>query len=113
MHDQDTSTEHIPVLLPDVLQYLDPKEGESYLDLTGGYGGHASAVLEQTKNPKGSVLVDRDSNAIAELEKRFAGQGIGLINADFLTASQRLKDEGKRFDLILADLGVSSPHLNQ
>jgi 16S rRNA (cytosine1402-N4)-methyltransferase len=113
MHQENQNHLHLPVLLEQVLEYLSPKEGESYLDLTGGYGGHASAVLEQTKNPKGSVLVDRDSNAIAELEKRFAGQGIGLINADFLTASQRLKAEGKRFDLILADLGVSSPHLNQ
>ena len=57
MRDQDTSTEHIPVLLSDVLHYLDPKEGESYLDLTGGYGGHAGAVLERTGNYAGSVLV--------------------------------------------------------
>lgn len=113
MHQENQNHLHLPVLLTQVMQYLDPREGESYLDLTGGYGGHASAVLEQTKNPSGSVLVDRDSNAIAELEKRFAGQGIGFLRADFLTASQRLKSEGKQFDLILADLGVSSPHLNQ
>ena len=96
-----------------MLQYLNPQAGDTYLDLTGGYGGHASKVLEQTKNPEGSVLVDRDQNAIAELEKRFEGQGISLIHADFLTASEELKQQGKQFDLILADLGVSSPHLNQ
>jgi 16S rRNA (cytosine1402-N4)-methyltransferase len=104
---------HIPVLKQQVLQYLDPQAGDSYLDLTGGYGGHASAVLELTGNPKGSVLVDRDQNAIAQLEERFAGQGISLLHADFLSASERLKEQGKQFDLILADLGVSSPHLNQ
>jgi 16S rRNA (cytosine1402-N4)-methyltransferase len=104
---------HQPVLLSKVLQYLDPKAGESYLDLTGGYGGHASAVLDVTHNPKGSVLVDRDSNAIAELEKRFAGQGINLLQADFLSASRELQSKGQTFDLILADLGVSSPHLNE
>ncbi|HEU4913987.1 MAG TPA: 16S rRNA (cytosine(1402)-N(4))-methyltransferase RsmH [Candidatus Saccharimonadales bacterium] len=112
MHQENQNHLHLPVLLKQVLEYLDPKEGESYLDLTGGYGGHASSVLELTKNPSGSVLVDRDSNAIAELQRRFEGQGIGLIHADFLTASQRLKNEGRQFDLILADLGVSSPHLN-
>ena len=96
-----------------MLTCLDPREGDSYLDLTGGYGGHAAAVMERTKNPTGSVLVDRDHNAIAELEKRFDGQGVSLINADFHTASETLKKEGKQFDLILADLGVSSPHLNQ
>jgi 16S rRNA (cytosine1402-N4)-methyltransferase len=104
---------HQPVLLQQVLQYLDPREGDSYLDLTGGYGGHASAVLGRTHNPTGSVLVDRDHNAIAALEKRFAGQGVELRNADFYSVSRQLETEGKQFDLILADLGVSSPHLNE
>ena len=113
MHQENQNHLHLPVLLKQVLQYLDPQSGQTYLDLTGGYGGHASSVLEQTGNPEGSVLVDRDQNAISELEKRFAGQGIGLIHADFLTASEQLKEQGKQFDLILADLGVSSPHLNQ
>lgn len=113
MHQENQNQLHIPVLLTHVLEYLDPKAGESYLDLTGGYGGHASAVLERTHNPKDSVLVDRDQNAIAELEKRFEGQGISLLQADFYTASEKLKSEGRTFDLILADLGVSSPHLNQ
>jgi 16S rRNA (cytosine1402-N4)-methyltransferase len=113
MHQEDQNPLHIPVLKAQVLQYLDPQAGNTYLDLTGGYGGHASAVLERTGNPKGSVLVDRDQAAIAALEERFAGQGTELINADFLSASQRLKEQGRQFDLILADLGVSSPHLNQ
>jgi 16S rRNA (cytosine1402-N4)-methyltransferase len=104
---------HIPVLLRQVLEYLEPKEGESYLDLTGGYGGHAGAVLERTHNPAGTVLVDRDQNAIAELEQRFKGQPISIRQADFLSASRALQAEGKQFDMILADLGVSSPHLNQ
>jgi 16S rRNA (cytosine1402-N4)-methyltransferase len=112
MH-QEKNHLHQPVLLTQVLHYLDPKAGESYLDLTGGYGGHASAVLDITHNPKDSVLVDRDSNAIAELEKRFAGQGIGLLHADFLSASRELQSNGQTFDVILADLGVSSPHLNE
>lgn len=104
---------HQPVLLRQVLQYLSPKEGESYLDLTGGYGGHADAVLDITHNPAASTLVDRDSNAIAELQKRFAGQEVQLLHKDFLSASRELQTAGKKFDLILADLGVSSPHLNQ
>lgn len=104
---------HVPVLLDEVLQYLDPKSGESYLDLTAGYGGHASAVLERTSNPTSSVLVDRDQNAINELEKRFEGQGITLFHQDFYGASQNLLETGRQFDLILADLGVSSPHLNE
>ncbi len=112
MH-QENNNLHQPVLLPQVLQYLNPQAGESYLDLTGGYGGHAAAVLDQTHNPSDSVLVDRDPSAIAELAKRFAGQGIELLHSDFLSASRQLQSQGRMFDVILADLGVSSPHLNQ
>ncbi|HUS26752.1 MAG TPA: 16S rRNA (cytosine(1402)-N(4))-methyltransferase RsmH [Nevskiaceae bacterium] len=103
---------HTPVLLREVLHYLDPQAGNSYLDLTGGYGGHAHAILERTKNPRATVLVDRDSAAIQQLEERFEGQGAEIVQADFLSASEKLKAQGKQFDVILADLGVSSPHLN-
>ena len=112
MH-QDEQNHHIPVLLQPVLTYLAPKQGETYLDLTGGYGGHASAVLDQTQNPTGMVLVDRDTNAIKALTAKFEGRGVQIRQADFLTASRGLQAEGKKFAMILADLGVSSPHLNQ
>jgi len=110
---QNTNQIHVPVLLEEVLQYLDPKEGDSYLDLTAGYGGHAQKVLDITGNYRGSVLVDRDINAINELTRNFDDSGINLRNQDFLTASQELLDSGTQFDLIMADLGVSSPHLNE
>ncbi len=104
--------EHIPVLLDEVLTYLNPREGEKYLDLTGGYGGHAAAVLERTKAPESAVLVDRDPAAVKTLRERFAGNGVDVRQADFLTASNQLVGENKRFNMILADLGMSSPHLN-
>jgi 16S rRNA (cytosine1402-N4)-methyltransferase len=94
-----------------VLQYLNPQAGESYLDLTAGYGGHASAILERTQAPMQATLVDRDSNAIASLA-RFADAGTMLVHQDFLSATEHLSAEGRQFDIILADLGVSSPHLD-
>ena len=112
MHQENQNQLHIPVLLELVLKYLDPRKGESYLDLTGGYGGHAAAVLERTKSPNKATLVDRDQNAIRELHKRFEGQGVTILHADFLTASTELMTKDQKFDLILADLGVSSPHLD-
>lgn len=109
LHQKD---QHVPVLLEPVLEYLQPKQGESYLDLTAGYGGHAGAILERTGRPDEAVLVDRDANAISALAA-FAAHGARLMHTDFLTASRQLQEEGKQFDLILADLGVSSPHLDQ
>lgn len=112
--DQNQSNQlHVPVLLEQVLHFLNPQADNSYLDLTAGYGGHASKVLERTKAPGDAVLVDRDSNAIRQLEQMFAGQPVHIMHLDFLGASQALQAEGKRFDMILADLGVSSSHLNQ
>lgn len=104
--------QHIAVLLQETMQYLDPQGGETYLDLTAGYGGHAAAVLDKTGNYADSVLVDRDSRAIQHLERRF-NNNVRLCQQDFLKASQELLADQRQFDLILADLGVSSPHLNE
>ena len=107
------STNHYPVLLAEVLAVLSPKEGDSYLDLTAGYGGHAAEVLDRTlPKPHSTTLVDRDQNAIAHLDEQFAGRGIQIIHQEFLTASRELLQQEKQFDIILADLGVSSPHLD-
>ncbi len=111
MH-QNQKNNHIPVLVDAMLEYLSPSIGESYLDLTAGYGGHAAAVLERTLTPAKAVLVDRDKNAVDELRIRFKDQPVSIVQKDFLAASQNLLKAGTRFDLILADLGVSSPHLN-
>ena len=102
---------HIPVLLGEVLQYLDPQPGDIYLDVTAGYGGHAAAMLERTLQPKNCVLVDRDQEAVSQLQHRFARKGTHIVHSDFATASAKLGAEGRSFDVILADLGVSSPHL--
>jgi len=104
---------HIPVLLQPTLQYLAPRAGDSYLDLTAGYGGHAREVLAISQATDKAVLVDRDQNAIQVLQAEFATQGCSIVHKDFLSASRELQTQGRQFDLILADLGVSSPHLNQ
>ena len=103
---------HVPVLLNDVVRLLNPKDGESYLDLTAGYGGHAGAIVERTHNYRGMTLVDRDEFAQANLAA-FVGKGAELIHADFVSAARRLIAIGKRFDMILIDLGVSSPQLDR
>lgn len=111
-NNQNQLNQHIPVLLEPALRYLQPKVGDSYLDLTAGYGGHAERILERTLQPSNSTLVDRDQQAIAYLGTKFADSGIQIIRQDFLGASRKLQSEGRQYDLILADLGVSSPHFD-
>jgi len=102
---------HIPVLLETCIDVMKPQPGESYLDLTAGYGGHAAAFLSRTNDYMNSVLVDRDEMTLGYLEV-FAQKGTDIRSTDFLQAAQQLVGEGRIFDLILADLGVSSPQLD-
>jgi 16S rRNA (cytosine1402-N4)-methyltransferase len=103
---------HIPVLLNQVVEQLAPQPGESYLDLTAGYGGHARAILGYTKAPEKAVLVDRDQMAIDALEP-FASSGAQVIHDSYADYAQKASEAGKRFDMILVDLGVSSPQLDK
>lgn len=103
---------HIPVLLSQVIQLLAPQKGESYLDLTAGYGGHASRVIDMIGSAKLATLVDRDEMAINALEP-LGQRGATLDRNDFASAASQYAEAGKHFDMILVDLGVSSPQLDR
>ena len=104
---------HLPVLTDELIRYLAPKRSESYLDLTAGYGGHDQAILGITRKPSAITLIDKDEAAIEHLKRLFGGQKIRVIHTDFLKASRQLLDEGRQFNIVLADLGVSSPQLER
>lgn len=112
MKQKDHQQKHIPVLRDELLDLVAPKAGETLLDVTAGYGGHTSAILERTLQDEGSVLVDRDEQAVKELQTTFQGRPVQIIRESFADASRVLADEGEQFDIIVADLGVSSPHLD-
>ncbi|OYW85252.1 16S rRNA (cytosine(1402)-N(4))-methyltransferase, partial [Candidatus Saccharibacteria bacterium 32-49-10] len=86
--DSTLKLHHIPVLLEQVVTLLAPRPGESYLDLTAGYGGHAREILARTNAPELMTLVDRDSNAIRELQT-FRDKGAVLVQSDFASFTER------------------------
>ena len=112
-YNEEMNEVHIPVLLSDVIKYLRPSEGETYLDLTAGYGGHADKILEVTRNYNGAVLNDRDRNAIDFLKAKYNDVKPKLMHDDFYSTALRLVESEMRFDMILADFGVSSPQLDR
>ena len=112
-YNEEMNEVHIPVLLSDAIKYLRPSEGETYLDLTAGYGGHADKILEVTRNYNGAVLNDRDQNAIDFLKAKYNDVKPKLMHDDFYSTALRLAESGMRFDMILADFGVSSPQLDR
>lgn len=103
--------QHTPVLLERVLDVLNPQPGESYLDMTVGYGGHARPILERTGAANKAVLVDRDKTALDSV-RDLQDLGATPMHSDFAHATQVLGEAGRTFDMVLADLGVSSPHLD-
>lgn len=102
---------HQPVLLQATLDILAPKRGENYLDLTAGYGGHASRVIDAIGDAHLATLVDRDDFAISALQPLAKG-GARVLKSDYAGAAQQLHEAGEQFSMILIDLGVSSPQLD-
>ncbi len=102
---------HIPVMLEQVLSFLQPCLGGDILDGTLGGGGHAAALLESSCG-KGRLLgLDRDPRALLVARRRlapFVGQHVTL-HANFSQAAAVLREMGwAGVDCILLDLGFSS-----
>ncbi len=99
---------HLPVMLPEVLEYLAPQAGRRYLDCTFGGGGHTWALLatgaEVTALDRDPAAKERAESLQAEFPKSF--RFVDLNFGDLAT----LPENG--FDGILFDLGVSSFQLD-
>lgn len=103
---------HIPVLLKETLEALNLKAGGSYLDGTVGGGGHSEAILQALEGNCTLFALDRDEEALAAAGARLAPwENVTLLHGNFHDALDLL--EGRLFDGILLDLGVSSWQLDQ
>jgi len=104
---------HVPVLLEEVLQYLNPKANQNYIDLTLGGGGHSAVILEET-SPDGKLLgVDWDRLAIKNAEqklKRFPPTRYKIILDSFVNLKKIINEFPQLHPIsgILLDLGLSS-----
>lgn len=107
---------HIPVMLNECLRALDVKPGGVYVDLTLGRGGHSSEILRKLNGTGMLISFDKDKQAIKESEPRLCeiGSNFKLVNSDFSYIKDELEKLGiSKVDGILADLGVSSPQLDE
>ena len=106
---------HTPVLLDEVLEWLDVKPDGTYIDATLGAGGHSAAIAERLKSGK-LISLDRDEQAqqlAAERLKRF-GTTMTLVRSSFSRIAEVVHELGiPGVDGVLADLGVSSMQLDQ
>jgi len=107
---------HIPVLQREVLEYLDPKPNQNFIDATIGEGGHTLAILEKN-GPNGKVLgIELDPELYRELKSRMAKfpNRLILVNDSYINLEEIVKRENfKQVHGILFDLGMSSWHLEE
>lgn len=108
---------HRPVMVQEIVGVLAPCPGQVVLDATLGYGGHAVELLRRIL-PGGRLWgLDVDSVEIGRTEARlralgFSSEVFRVRRINFAGAAKVLDEAGGGFDLVLADLGVSSMQLD-
>jgi 16S rRNA (cytosine1402-N4)-methyltransferase len=103
--------EHIPVLLDEALQFLEPRPGGRFIDATLGAAGHTRAILERTA-PDGKVLaIDQDESALSSARATLEsfGSRVVFVHSNFRDVAKVAAEQGfLDCDGVLADIGISS-----
>lgn len=109
---------HVPIMVPEILEVLQPRPGDFAVDCTLGYGGHARAILARLA-PGGHLLgLDVDPTELSRTERRlhdagFTGEQLTVMKSNFAGVSAAIGKTGRGgADVILSDLGVSSMQLD-
>jgi 16S rRNA (cytosine1402-N4)-methyltransferase len=106
---------HRPVMVREVLDFLQPRDRGVYFDGTVGMGGHASAILDAS-GPGGRIIgADLDEDAVAAAEENLArfGPRVKIYHANYTQLEYILGlAEVNGVDGILLDLGVGSHQLD-
>jgi 16S rRNA (cytosine1402-N4)-methyltransferase len=100
---------HIPVLATEIIAGLQVHSGGCYLDATTGGGGHSELILQAAADVR-LVAIDRDPAALQASQERLASYGDRVTFWHGNYADYR---PTQLFDGIIADLGVSSVHLDE
>ena len=107
--------EHTPVMLEEVLEYLDPEKGKVMVDGTVGSGGHAEVIARRILPGGRLIAIDRDPQALLQAKERLAplAAQVSYHREDYRDIRAVLGDEGlESVDGILIDMGVSSLQLD-
>ncbi|MBT3194136.1 MAG: 16S rRNA (cytosine(1402)-N(4))-methyltransferase RsmH [Verrucomicrobia bacterium] len=106
---------HEPVLMDEVLRFLDIREGGIYIDGTMGSGGHSEAILERIGVDGMLLAIDRDQDAIERCGHRLSrfGNRCRRVHGNYADVAGLAARAGlEKVDGILLDLGVSSDQID-
>lgn len=102
---------HIPVMSEEIGNWLQPREGGTYLDATLGFGGHTFEILRRSNFNSRVIAMDVDKEAINYSRAYLSeyADNIVFINRNFSNIDEVAGNLGiEKFDGIVADLGMSS-----
>ena len=108
---------HRSICVSEILSILNPQPGEVGLDATLGFGGHAQEILGRLM-PGGRLFgVDVDPFELPRTEARLRSLGhpieaLTVRRINFAELATLLPEAGGGFDVVLADLGVSSMQID-
>ncbi len=107
---------HVPVLLEEVIKFLDPKPNQNFIDGTLGDGGHAEAILERI-GPEGKLLgFDLDEQALKTARERLKQfeERLILVRKNFSNMAEAARETNfPKADGILLDLGLRAAELEE
>jgi len=104
---------HKSILMKEVLEYLDPRQGDVIVDATFGFGGHSKEILKHIGSRGRLIGIEQDEDVIELVKNEFTDKRVSLVNENFLRLSSILKNRKiKKIDKILFDLGLSSYHFD-
>lgn len=106
---------HKPVMLREVLEYLNPPAKGVAVDATVGAGGHARALAERLGAGGTLIALDRDAAMLELAQQNLADAPciIHFVHADYRNLPELLQDlQIESVDAILVDMGVSSVQLD-
>lgn len=107
---------HIPIMVDEILDFLQIKPGQKGLDATLGYGGHTSRMLQCLNGQGHLYALDADPIESVKTKERLEKQGFGeeILTVRLLNFADvdRLAAEVGQFDFVLADLGLSSMQID-
>ena len=107
---------HIPIMVNEILDFLQIQPGQTGLDATLGYGGHTGRMLERQESKGHIYALDVDSIEMEKTRKRLENKGYGpeiltIRKLNFANIDQIVRESGP-LDFVLADLGVSSMQID-
>lgn len=104
---------HVPVLPQEVLEWLNPQPGETFVDATTGAGGHSELILERLGTTGKLICLDRDPEMLSIARDRLNSENATYVEASFDQLRQVLDDLSVTgVNGILADLGICSAQLD-